>query len=98
MPAVAICATKLFRPVTVTLEPGGRALDEATTAPWYIWFQRCRFAAVKRHLVDQPVILLTQSNTSGRDLNDAQLKFNDVESRNPTPYRRSYLCRPRRER
>ncbi len=33
-------------------------------------------------LVDQSGHLLTQSNTSGRDLNDAQLKFaNDVESR-----------------
>lgn len=37
---------------------------------------------MKRHLVDQSGHLLTQSNTSGRDLNDAQLKFaNDVESR-----------------
>ncbi|EIY1236156.1 flagellar M-ring protein FliF [Salmonella enterica] len=44
--------------------------------------QKSPSASVTVTLVDQSGHLLTQSNTSGRDLNDAQLKFaNDVESR-----------------
>lgn len=50
----------------------------------YIWFPArllvCRRGNVT--LVDQGGHLLTQSNTSGRDLNDAQLKYaSDVEGR-----------------
>lgn len=53
-------------------------------APLYIWFPArllvCRRGNVT--LVDQGGHLLTQSNTSGRDLNDAQLKYaSDVEGR-----------------
>lgn len=53
-------------------------------APLCIWFPVrllvCRQGNVT--LVDQGGHLLTQSNTSGRDLNDAQLKYaSDVEGR-----------------
>ncbi|ECD9325943.1 flagellar basal body M-ring protein FliF [Salmonella enterica subsp. houtenae] len=69
--------------VTVTLEPG-RALDEGQISA-VVHLVSSAVAGLPPGnvtLVDQSGHLLTQSNTSGRDLNDAQLKFaNDVESR-----------------
>ncbi len=52
-------------------------------APLCIWFPAPLLVCRRMFtLVDQGGHLLTQSNTSGRDLNDAQLKYaSDVEGR-----------------
>ncbi|XTD39844.1 flagellar basal-body MS-ring/collar protein FliF [Citrobacter murliniae] len=69
--------------VTVNLEPG-RALDEGQISA-VTHLVSCAVAGLPPGnvtLVDQAGHLLTQSNTSSRDLNDAQLKYaSDVESR-----------------
>lgn len=69
--------------VTLNLEPG-RALDEGQISA-VVHMVSSAVAGLPPGnvtLVDQGGHLLTQSNTAGRDLNDAQLKFaNDVESR-----------------
>lgn len=69
--------------VTVNLEPG-RALDEGQISA-VVHLVSSAVAGLPPGnvtLVDQGGHLLTQSNTSGRDLNDAQLKYaNDVEGR-----------------
>jgi len=69
--------------VTVNLEPG-RALDEGQISA-VVHLVSSAVAGLPPGnvtLVDQSGHLLTQSNTSGRDLNDAQLKYaTDVESR-----------------
>ncbi|KGB00975.1 flagellar basal-body MS-ring/collar protein FliF [Leclercia pneumoniae] len=69
--------------VTVNLEPG-RALDEGqiNAVVHLVSSAVAGLPPGNVTLVDQSGHLLTQSNTSGRDLNDAQLKYaNDVESR-----------------
>ncbi|WP_061709580.1 flagellar basal-body MS-ring/collar protein FliF [Pseudenterobacter timonensis] len=69
--------------VTVNLEPG-RALDEGqiSAVTHLVSSAVAGLPPGNVTLVDQSGHLLTQSNTSGRDLNDAQLKYaNDVESR-----------------
>lgn len=69
--------------VTVNLEPG-RALDEGQISA-VVHLVSSAVAGLPPGnvtLVDQGGHLLTQSNTSGRDLNDAQLKYaSDVEGR-----------------
>ncbi|MDU6923559.1 flagellar basal-body MS-ring/collar protein FliF [Franconibacter helveticus] len=69
--------------VTLNLEPG-RALDEGQISA-VVHMVSSSVAGLPPGnvtLVDQGGHLLTQSNTAGRDLNDAQLKFaSDVESR-----------------
>lgn len=69
--------------VTVNLLPG-RALDEGQISA-IVHLVSSAVAGLPRGnvtLVDQGGHLLTQSNTSGRDLNDAQLKYaSDVEGR-----------------
>lgn len=69
--------------VTLNLEPG-RALDEGQISA-VVHMVSSAVAGLPPGnvtLVDQGGHLLTQSNTAGRDLNDAQLKFaSDVESR-----------------
>ncbi len=68
--------------VTVNLEPG-RALDEGQISA-VTHRSPARWPVCRRNvtLVDQSGHLLTQSNTAGRDLNDAQLKYAaDVEGR-----------------
>jgi len=69
--------------VTVTLEPG-RALDEGqiSAVTHLVSSAVAGLPPGNVTLVDQGGHLLTQSNTSGRDLNDAQLKYaTDVEGR-----------------
>lgn len=69
--------------VTVNLEPG-RAMDEGQISA-VVHLVSSAVAGLPPGnvtLVDQAGHLLTQSNTSGRDLNDAQLKYaGDVEGR-----------------
>ena len=69
--------------VTLSLEPG-RALDEGQISA-VVHMVSSAVAGLPPGnvtLVDQGGHLLTQSNTAGRDLNDAQLKYAmDVESR-----------------
>lgn len=69
--------------VTVNLEPG-RALDEGQISA-VVYLVSSAVAGLPPGnvtLVDQGGHLLTQSNTSSRDLNDAQLKYaSDVEGR-----------------
>ena len=69
--------------VTLNLEPG-RALDEGQIAA-VVHMVSSAVAGLPPGnvtLVDQGGHLLTQSNTAGRDLNDAQLKYaSDVEGR-----------------
>ena len=70
-------------PVTVTLEPG-RALDEGqiSAVTHLVSSAVAGLPTGNVTVVDQSGHLLTQSNTSSRDLNDAQLKYaNDVEGR-----------------
>jgi len=69
--------------VTVTLEPG-RALDEGqiSAVTHLVSSAVAGLPTGNVTVVDQSGHLLTQSNTSSRDLNDAQLKYaNDVEGR-----------------
>ena len=69
--------------VTVNLEPG-RALDEGqiSAVTHLVSSAVAGLPPGNVTLVDQAGHLLTQSNTSSRDLNDAQLKYaSDVESR-----------------
>ncbi len=69
--------------VTLSLEPG-RALDEGqiNAVVHMVSSAVAGLPPGNVTLVDQGGHLLTQSNTAGRDLNDAQLKYaNDVESR-----------------
>jgi flagellar M-ring protein FliF len=69
--------------VTVNLEPG-RALDEGqiSAVTHLVSSAVAGLPPGNVTLVDQSGHLLTQSNTAGRDLNDAQLKYAaDVESR-----------------
>jgi len=69
--------------VTVTLEPG-RALDEGqiSAVTHLVSSAVAGLPTGNVTVVDQTGHLLTQSNTSSRDLNDAQLKYaNDVEGR-----------------
>ena len=69
--------------VTVNLEPG-RALDEGqiTAVVHLVSSAVAGLPPGNVTLVDQAGHLLTQSNTSSRDLNDAQLKYaSDVEGR-----------------
>ena len=69
--------------ITVNLEPG-RALDEGQISA-VVHLVSSAVAGLPPGnvtVVDQGVHLLTQSNTSARDLNDAQLKYTaDVEGR-----------------
>lgn len=69
--------------ITVSLEPG-RAMDEGQISA-VVHLVSSAVAGLPPGnvtLVDQAGHLLTQSNTSGRDLNDAQLKYaGDVEGR-----------------
>ena len=69
--------------ITVNLEPG-RAMDEGQISA-VVHLVSSAVAGLPPGnvtLVDQAGHLLTQSNTSGRDLNDAQLKYaGDVEGR-----------------
>ncbi|HKN04412.1 MAG TPA: flagellar basal-body MS-ring/collar protein FliF [Buttiauxella sp.] len=69
--------------VTISLEPG-RALDEGQVSA-VVHMVSSAVAGLPPGnvtLVDQGGHLLTQSNTAGRDLNDAQLKYAmDVENR-----------------
>ncbi|BCU55098.1 flagellar basal-body MS-ring/collar protein FliF [Enterobacter kobei] len=69
--------------ITVNLEPG-RAMDEGQISA-VVHLVSSAVAGLPPGnvtLVDQAGHLLTQSNTSGRDLNDAQLKYTgDVEGR-----------------
>ncbi|MBM3073190.1 flagellar M-ring protein FliF [Enterobacter sp. RHBSTW-00994] len=69
--------------VTVNLEPG-RALDEGqiSAVTHLVSSAVAGLPPGNVTLVDQSGHLLTQSNTAGRDLNDAQLKYaTDVENR-----------------
>lgn len=69
--------------VTVNLEPG-RALDEGqiSAITHLVSSAVAGLPPGNVTVVDQSGHLLTQSNTSSRDLNDAQLKYaNDVEGR-----------------
>lgn len=69
--------------VTVNLEPG-RALDEGqiSAVTHLVSSAVAGLPPGNVTLVDQSGHLLTQSNTAGRDLNDAQLKYAaDVEGR-----------------
>lgn len=69
--------------VTVNLEPG-RALDEGQISAMTHLVSSAVAGLPPGNVtvVDQSGHLLTQSNTSSRDLNDAQLKYaNDVEGR-----------------
>lgn len=69
--------------VTLSLQPG-RALDEGQVSAivHMVSSAVAGLPPANVTLVDQGGHLLTQSNTTGRDLNDAQLKYaNDVEGR-----------------
>lgn len=69
--------------MTVNLEPG-RALDEGqiSAVTHLVSSAVAGLPPGNVTLVDQSGHLLTQSNTAGRDLNDAQLKYAaDVEGR-----------------